>query len=78
MDITKGIPKRITPDPIIDCNFEIRFTGSRQEGEVLGILMEAFKTGYPMIDTTNIPLPVRQQDPNLKYFPEVYLRNDRF
>lgn len=78
MNLTRGLPTQLTPDPIIECNFEVRFTSIRPENEVLGMLLDVLRRGYPTVEPTNLPLPIRQQDPNLQYFPDVYLKNQTF
>jgi uncharacterized protein (TIGR04255 family) len=78
MDITRGLPKKITPDPIIDCNFEIRFTTTSSTEEIFGLLYGALKEGYPSLQMTNIPPVIRDQDPNLAFYAEAFLANEHF
>lgn len=78
MDISRGIPKKLTPDLIVDSVIEIRFASEYPESAVFGLVFDRVKTGYPNYKSTNIPAEIRQQDIGLRYFPEAYISNDDF
>jgi uncharacterized protein (TIGR04255 family) len=76
----KGIallPERIDPDAIVEALVEFRFEHSELPELVLGRLLDArCWEGYTQtrLPTADIPQPVREIDPNLRYQPVVELR----
>lgn len=66
------IPKRLARNPIIDAVAEVRFSSSVPNDAVIGLvyskLQETF--GKPAnLPVLQIPLPLRESDPNLRYQP---------
>ncbi len=78
MNLKNGIPKKITPDPIIDANFEIRFQSDYPENAVFGVIYGKISEGYPEFKSTGIPNELRQKDPNLRYMAEAHISNEKF
>lgn len=75
-------PIKITPCPIKEVIFEIRFTSSIPEDAVFGIIFNQFKNDY---NNTATPLPilevpavVRNQDPNLMFSPHYKMETDLY
>ena len=75
------IPIKITPCPIIESIFEVRF-GSEMPGEaIFGIIYNAFKDGFPKLEKLpilQIPDTIRSSDPNLTYAPHYKLGSDNY
>jgi len=71
------IPERIEPDAILEALVEFRFEHSELPELVLGRLLDAqlwenhTQTRLPAAD---IPQPIREMDPNLRYQPLIELR----
>jgi uncharacterized protein (TIGR04255 family) len=65
-------PKKITPCPIVEAIFEIRFNSSLPEDAIFGVLYNQFKDEYPKFEQLPImqlPASIRAQDPSLRYNP---------
>lgn len=75
---TMGLPIKISPCPISEAIFEIRFTPSLPEEAVFGVVYNAVKLHFPGQLETLFPVPIpeilRQQDANLKYAAQYRLR----
>ena len=66
------IPRKITPDPIIDAVTELRFESDLHPDAVFGVISNAVKEEFLKFDRLpilQIPEQVRSTDPNLKYSP---------
>ncbi len=76
------LPKKITPCPIKEAIFEIRFHSLIPGDAIFGIVFNAVKDEYPnphiALPILQIPQEIRQQDPNLKYAPHYKLQSEFF
>jgi uncharacterized protein (TIGR04255 family) len=71
------LPERIDPDAIIEALVEFRFEHSELPELMLGRLLDAqLWEGHTQtrLPTADIPQPIREMDPNLRYQPLVELR----
>jgi len=81
--MTKKNPVKLRKDPIVEAIFEIRFDASiNQVSEILpGMLFPQLKDSFPNIEalpTAQLPLTIRQSDPNLTFKPTHRLVGDLF
>src|SRR4051812_17635047 len=72
------LPDRIEPDAIVEALVEFRFEHTELSELVLGRLVdlpcwEGFEQAR--LPTADIPQPIRDADPNLRYQPLIELRN---
>lgn len=77
--LMKPLPVSISPCPIIDSIFEIRFSTNINENAVFGILYNMFKNDYPNVEDLGmqqIPATIRSIDPNFKYKPHYRINNN--
>jgi len=75
------IPKKITPCPILEAVIELRFAINVPSEAVFGLLYNEFKEKFPNnkpLHILQLPGPIREQDPNLKYQPHYKLENDHY
>jgi uncharacterized protein (TIGR04255 family) len=75
------IPKKITPCPITEAIFEIRFDSDLPGDAVFGIIYNDFKNDFKKLiklPILQIPDPIRTKDPNLIYSPHYKLHNNDF
>lgn len=66
------VPRKITPCPIKEAVFEVRFNPALPEDAVFGVLYTFFKKEFTKFETLPImqlPNSIRAQDNNLKYAP---------
>ncbi|WP_296618868.1 TIGR04255 family protein [Marivirga sp.] len=75
------LPKTISPCPILDAIFEIRFTSKIHPSAVFGMIYNVLRTDFPK--TENLPIlqlpeAVRTNDPNFKFKPHYKISNERF
>lgn len=66
------IPKKITPCPIIETLFEVRFESALPGDAIFGIIYNAFKNEFPNIEKLPIlqlPDAIRSRDPQFTYAP---------
>lgn len=73
------LPKKISPCPIKEAVFEMRFDSKLPEDAIFGVLYEKFKELYTNVEQLPIlqlPQMVRSQDPNLAYAPHYKLSSD--
>ncbi len=75
--MSKRIPKKITPDPIVDSIVELRFTSSIPKEAVIGQLLNILLPRYPQVRNHNIPEEIRQKD-EFRYAVELTLLNSFF
>lgn len=64
------VPRKITPCPIKEAVFEVRFKPALPEDAVFGVLYTFFKeefTNFEPLPIMQLPNAIRSQDPNLKY-----------
>ncbi len=73
----KQIPKKITPDPIVDSIVELRFTSSIPKEAILGQFLNLLLPRYPQIRNHNIPEEIRQKE-EFRYAVELTLLNSFF
>lgn len=79
MEIMTQLPKKISPCPIKESVFEIRFDSDFPEDAIFGVLYEKFKEQYANVEQLPIlqlPQVVRSQDPNLIYAPHYKLTHE--
>lgn len=72
-----GLPERIEPDAILEALVEFRFEHTELPELVLGRLLDlSLWEGYTQmrLPTADIPQPLREADPQLRYQPLVELR----
>ena len=75
------LPKRITPSPIVESVFEIRFTSDIPGTALCGLFYPVISRFFPETSIEELPilqLPpvIRDNDPNLKFQPHYRLTND--
>lgn len=72
------IPVRLKKEPLIEALWEIRFTSTQSSvSELLpGLLFKDLSDKYPSLvrlPTADIPAPIAEQDPALRYIPKIRL-----
>lgn len=75
------LPVKISPCPISEAIFEVRYETSIPREAVFGLVYNAFKDDFPKMEklpVLQIPQAVRAIDANLKYLPEYRLTNPPF
>lgn len=77
------IPKRLRKEPLMESLWEIRFSNAvRSIAELLpGMLFKQFAKEFPKIETlpaANLPIVIRQADPNLRYVPTMRLEGELY
>jgi len=73
-----NLPKKISPCPIKEAVFEMRFDSDLPQDAIFGIVYSKFKneySNYEQLPILQLPQVVRTQDPNLIYAPHYRLRN---
>jgi uncharacterized protein (TIGR04255 family) len=72
-----GLPKRITPCPILEAIVELKFSSAVLPDAVFGILYQEFSKDFSgkidKLPILQIPEPIRAVDPNLMYQPHYKL-----
>lgn len=74
------LPKKITPCPIKQTIFEMRFNSELPDDAIFGILYNEFRDTYKKVEQLPIlqlPPVVRSQDPNLIWAPHYKLSNEK-
>ncbi len=79
----KQIPKRLKKEPLLEAIWELRFSSDRESiTELLpGLIYQAIGTIYPKVErlpAANLPPPVLQQDPALRYTPTIRMVGDPY
>lgn len=75
------LPKKITPCPIIDALVEIRFLPNTHPNAVFGLIYRALQNSFPNVENLpilQIPEPLRNLDPNLRYKPHYKISNSEY
>lgn len=80
MTVAPKLPKRLTPSPIIESDFEVRFNSDYPDDAVFGVVYTAVKElfspkkpiGLPILQ---VPELMRHKDPNLRY--QAYYRLEK-
>ncbi|HFS67155.1 MAG TPA: TIGR04255 family protein [Flavobacteriia bacterium] len=75
------IPKRITPDPILESVVELRFNTTLPSEAIFGLLYNKLKTDFPKYEKLPIlqlPEAVRTQDKALEFTPHYKFLNGNF
>lgn len=75
------IPKRISPDPIVDAVVELRFSSTAHPDAVFGLISNAIKEDFPVFQSLpvcQLPEDIRLQDPNLIFSPYYQSINGNF
>ncbi len=73
------IPNKISPCPIVDATFEVRFDASVPAGAVYGLVYNALKGKFPnqiQLQTVNLPEQMRLLNPALLYQPQFRLEGE--
>lgn len=74
------LPKSISPCPIIEAVFEVRFSSELPRNAVFGIVYNSLKSKFRSNPITlpilQIPENVRENDPNLKFKPHYKLEKE--
>lgn len=69
----KGLPKKISPCPIIEAAIEVRFSSAVLPDAIFGIIYQEFKDEFSgkagKLPILQLPEPIRSIDPGLKYQP---------
>lgn len=79
--IKMTLPKAISPCPILDALFEIRFTTKIHPSAVFGMIYNVLQTDFPKVENLPIlqlPEAVRATDPNFKFKPHYRISNQSF
>jgi len=77
--MNKRIPKRLKREPLVEAIWEIRFSSESESpvGQLLpGMIFQSLKEDYPQwvrLPAADIPRPVAENDPALRYIPTVRL-----
>lgn len=77
----RALPLKLNKEPLIDAIFELRFNATAPASVILpGLLFEQLKGGVNLeaLPISQLPKPVRDADPNLRYQPLSRLDWDRF
>lgn len=79
--IPERLPVRITPCPIVEAIFEVRFASSQPWENMPGMLYAEIRGKFPK--QTNLPLlqlpeDLRRQDPALQHLPLLQFHGERF
>jgi uncharacterized protein (TIGR04255 family) len=72
------VPQKISPCPIVEALVELRFEPLLPEAAIFGVVFNAVKKEYPeaqALDILNLPLEIRNHDPNLTYKPTHKMQN---
>lgn len=76
------IPKKITPDPILESVVELRFKTNLPSDAIFGMLYnklnEMFPNSYESLPILQLPEAVRLQDKNLEFSPHHKFKNENF
>lgn len=75
------LPKVISPCPILDALFEIRFTTQIHPSAVFGMIYNVLQVDFPKVETLPIlqlPEAVRLADPSFKFKPHYRILNSNF
>lgn len=76
------LPKKITPCPIKEAVFELRFESSVPEDAIFGIVFNQFKDDFNNTATSlpilEIPSQIRNKDPNLMFAPHYKMDSEFF
>ena len=70
--VEKKLPKKLGKEPLIDAIFEIRFSSDAPASEIIpGFLFSSLEGNKTIesLPTSQIPKPLREADPNLKFAP---------
>lgn len=69
----KGLPKKISPCPIVEAIVELRFSSAVLPDAIFGIIYQVFKDEFPgepeRLPILQLPEPIRSIDPALQYQP---------
>ena len=79
--VNNKIPVRLRKEPLIEAVWEVRFTSEKQNVADLlpGLIYNAIPGRYPNIvrlPVADIPAPIAERDPNLRYVPKIRLEGD--
>ncbi len=76
-----ALPKAISPCPILDAVFEIRFTTKIHPSAVFGMIYNILQADFPKVENLPIlqlPEALRAADPNFKFKPHYRISNQYF
>ncbi len=75
------LPCSISPCPIIEAIFEVRFESSLPDDAIFGIVYNQFKDEFQQVEqlpVLQLPAAIRNQDTNLKFTPYYKIKKDNF
>lgn len=76
------LPKKITPCPIIESIVEIRFDSAIPPDAIFGVVYDSFKEIFPNepvnLPILQLPVQIRNSEPNLQYKAHHRLSDDTF
>lgn len=76
-----NLPIKIDPCPIVESLIEIRFLPNTHPNAVFGLIYKAVQEDFPKVenlDITQIPEPIRNENPGLRFKPHYKLSNEKF
>lgn len=76
-----ALPISISPCPIAEAIFEMRFASSYPGDAIFGIVYNQFKDAFPkltQLPVLQLPAAVREQDPGLRYTPHYRLAGEGY
>ena len=79
--MSERLPIKLKREPLIDALFEMRFTGATSASSILPGVLFSNLPGEKTIErlpTEQVPKPIRDSDPNLRFAPIVRLHWDKF
>jgi uncharacterized protein (TIGR04255 family) len=79
--IPERLPARISPCPIVEAIFEVRFASSQPWDNIPGLLYAKIHERYPTqqrLPLADLPDEFRRQDPGLRELPLLQFHGDRF
>lgn len=77
----KELPIKLGKEPLIEALFEVRFDGDSSISDIVpGAFFGSFGEGATIerLPAAEVPRPIREQDRNLKYAPNVSLHFERY
>lgn len=74
------LPTKISPAPLAEAIFEIRFKSNFPADAIFGVIYNEFKEEYPgkveQLSVLQLPAEIRANDPNLKYAPYYSIKHN--
>jgi uncharacterized protein (TIGR04255 family) len=79
--MTKELPKKISPDPIVDSVVELRFDNAVPSEAVFGMVFSRLENEFRQfrsLPITQVPIEIRERDPNLRFLPTHEARSGNY